>query len=210
MCASVFSRTSLRSKAPWLASIALAVAGCATLPETIALPDMPDWDARRAVLGDLDTWEFRGRIAVKAGDDGFNGRLTWAQDGRHYEATLGGPLGMGTVRVAGDARRAVHTDKDGNETVLEDVENDLYYRFGWTIPIESLRYWALGIPDPAVPAVTEFDAGGMLSRLEQRDWIVDITRYADGGGQPMPRILSARNAETRVRIVIDTWLFLDR
>jgi len=210
MFASASSKTRPKPRARWPVLTLLAVAGCATLPETIPLPDLGDWDARRAVLGGLESWEFRGRIAVKAGDDGFNGRLDWAQDGEAYAATVGGPLGIGTVRIEGDARRAVHTDKDGIETVLEDVENELYFRYGWTIPVASLRFWALGIPDPSAPAETEFDAAGMLSRLEQKGWTVRIARYAEGGGQPMPRILSAENARTRVRIVIDRWLFLDR
>ena len=69
---------------------------------------------------------------------------------------------------------------------------------------------ALGIPDPAVPAVTEIDDLGHLTRLEQSGWIVQISRYSEGGGQQMPRILSATNPETRVRMVIDRWLFFDR
>lgn len=188
----------------------LVVAGCASVPQSVPLPDMGDWETRTAVLGGLENWDFKGRIAVKAGDDGFNGRLAWMQAGDQYVATVGGPLGMGTVRIEGDARRAVHTDKDGVETVLEDVENDLYFRYGWTIPVASLRYWALGIPDPAIPATTEFDGQGMLSRLEQGGWTVDISRYAPAGGQPMPRILAAENGQTRVRIVIDRWLFPGR
>ena len=48
-------------------------------------------------------------------------------------------------------------------------------------------------------------------RLEQRGWIVEISRYkSKRGGQQMPRILSATNPETRVRMVIDRWLFFDR
>ena len=75
--------------------------------------------------------------------------------------------------------------------------------------MQSLRYWALGIPDPALPAQTEFDADGQLARLEQRNWTVLITRYRDGGGQLMPSRLTASNADTRVRVVIDKWLFFD-
>jgi outer membrane biogenesis lipoprotein LolB len=37
---------------------------------------------------------------------------------------------------------------------------------------------------------------------------VTIDEYRDGGGQPMPRRLSASNPESRVRLVIDRWKFL--
>jgi len=188
----------------------LLLAGCATLPESVPLPVIDSWETRNAVLGDLNDWQFRGRIAVKAGDEGFNGKFNWAQQGEAFNATVGGPLGMGTVRIEGDGETVVLTDKDGVETVLQDAELELRYRYGWTIPVGSLRYWALGIPDPAEPAVTEVDGGGRLVRLEQRDWVVEISRYREGGGQQMPRILSATNPDTRVRMVIDRWLFFDR
>jgi outer membrane lipoprotein LolB len=117
---------------------------------------------------------------------------------------------MGTVLIEGDGNVISLTDKDGVETVLQDPELELRRRYGWTIPIASLRYWALGIPDPGEPASTEFDEDGLLSRLEQRGWVVEISRYREGGGQQMPRILSATNPATRVRMVIDRWLFFDR
>ena len=191
-----------------LAAVALAIAGCATR-KGIELPDLSGWEDRREVLGSAEDWEFSGRIGVSANDDGFNGKLRWRQDGDTFTATVGGPLGIGTVRVAGDSDSVVLTDKDGEKTRLADVELDLHLRYGWTIPVASLRYWALGIPDPAVPAETQFDADGRLARLEQRAWLVTISHYRDGAGQPMPYRMSATNAETRVRIVIDSWRFYD-
>ena len=193
-----------------LIAVLMLAAGCAATRQAYDLPDISDWDARVAVLGDIREWQFKGRIAVKAGDEGFNGRLSWEQDEEAYRATVSGPLGMGTVRIAGDGRSVVLTDKDGVATEIDDVELELRYRYGWSIPVDSLRYWALGIPDPARPAVTEFDEEGALRRLEQGGWKVDISRYSEGGGQLMPRILSASNSDTRVRVVIDRWFFFDR
>jgi outer membrane lipoprotein LolB len=193
-----------------LASALLVLAGCASTPQSIDLPPMDSWEARNQVLGSIQDWEFKGRIAVKAGDEGFNGKFNWMQAGAAFNATVGGPLGMGTVRLEGDDRTVILTDKDGESTVLDDAEIELRWRYGWTIPVASLRYWALGIPDPAAPAVTELDDDGRLARLEQRGWIVEISRYQEGGGQQMPRILSATNPDTRVRMVIDRWIFLER
>ncbi len=198
----------MRASAPLVVLVLLA--GCATIPESVDLPPLSDWDERRAVLGEVRDWEFRGRIAVKAGDEGFNGKFNWAQRGDTFDATVGGPLGVGTVRIEGDGRSVVLTDKDGVETELEDAEVELRWRYGWTIPVASLRYWALGIPDPAAPAETRVDGEGRLEYLEQSGWTVEVSRYAEGGGQQMPRILTARNAESRVRMVIDRWLFFDR
>lgn len=191
-------------------AVLVLLAGCVTTPESIDLPDIDSWDTRTDVLGSIENWEFKGRIAVKAGDDGFNGKFNWAQQDSDFSATVGGPLGMGTVRIEGDGQLITLTDNDGVETVLHDPEVELRWRYGWTIPVTSLRYWALGIPDPATPSTTKLDEQGLLSRLEQSGWVVEISKYHEGGGQQMPRILTATNPDTRVRMVIDRWLFLDR
>jgi outer membrane lipoprotein LolB len=187
----------------------LLLASCTTTRDAIDLPAMGSWQDRTAVLGGISDWQFRGRIAVKAGDEGFNGKFNWTQDGDAFDASVGGPLGVGTVRIEGDGHSVVLIDSDGIRTHLDDVEQELRWRYGWTIPVESLRFWALGIPDPDGPGITELDDAGRLARLEQNDWIVQISRYQEAGGQAMPRILTATNRDTRVRMVIDRWLFFE-
>ena len=113
-----------------------ALAGCATR-QSLDLPELGEWEQRRYLLSQVDEWEFNGRIGVVAGEDGFNGSLRWSQDGDDFQATVSGPLGIGTVRLEGDDRRVQLTDNDGNVTVLEDAETDLYVRYGWTIPVRS-------------------------------------------------------------------------
>ncbi len=189
-----------------LAIALLLLSACAT-QKGVDLPDISQWENRQAILGRLDKWQFSGRIAVKTGDDGFNGKLRWFQDEDSFRATVSGPLGIGTVRIEGDGDSVEITDKDGTATVLQDVEMELYYRYGWTIPVESLRYWVLGIPDPRVPAASEFDDLNRVSRLEQRGWIVDVGAYREAGGQQMPARLVASSRETSVRLVIDKWVF---
>lgn len=187
----------------------LVLAGCATTRQSVDLPPLDSWETRTAVLGALDEWAFKGRIAVKAGDEGFNGSFNWAQAGDAFEASVGGPLGMGTVRMEGDGQAIALTDKDGVRTELADAEAELYRRYGWTIPVASLRYWALGIPDPDRPAETELNAAGQLASLAQGGWDVTITHYREGAGAELPFRLSAVNGDTRVRIVIDDWYFYD-
>ncbi|MDX1509409.1 MAG: hypothetical protein R3358_14070, partial [Woeseiaceae bacterium] len=72
------SRAPSKSLAALLA--ALLAAGCAT-QKSIDLPDLGEWETRQAVLAALDRWDFNGRVGVQAGDDGFNGKLRWRQDG---------------------------------------------------------------------------------------------------------------------------------
>lgn len=188
---------------------ALLLAGCAA-PKSALLPNIDNWDTRTHILGGLGEWEFGGRIAVKTATDGFNGKLRWAQHDDAFSATASGPLGAGAIRIEGDGRAVTLTDKDGVRSELENAELEFRHRYGWSIPIESLRYWALGIPDPSAPAETEVNENGQLARLLQRDWSVSFSRYDEGGGQLMPKVLTAENSDTRVRLVVDYWVFFEQ
>ncbi len=184
----------------------LAIAGCAT-QRGVDLPELSDWEARTRILAGMADWEFKGRIGVSAGNEGFNGKLRYSQNGNDFRLMVSGPLGIGSIRIEGDSRRVTVTDKDGKETVLQDPEFDFRAMYGWKIPVTSLRYWALGIPDPAVPADTEFNEDGQLASLKQGNWLIKIAQYRDGGGQAMPRRLSAVSGDNKVRLVIDNWTF---
>ena len=189
-----------------LIGVTLLLHACAA-PRGKPLPELGDWETRRQFLEATDRFEFRGRIGVSAGEEGFNGKLAWRQTGEKLDASVGGPLGMGTVVIAGTEQRLTLTDKDGQVTELFDVESDLKIRYGWTLPVTSLRYWALGIPDPATTSVLEFGDDGLPSVISQRGWTVRINEYREGGGQSMPRRISAVGAEARVRLVVDHWAF---
>jgi len=192
-----------------LATVALGLvllSSCA-VRRGLELPPLPDWDTRQQVLAAIPEWAFTGRIGVSAGTEGFNGKLRWNQVDNGFSATVSGPLGVGAIKINGDSRRVTVIDKDGQGIELTNPEEDLRSMYGWTIPVTSLRYWALGIPDPASPAVTKFGEDGQLVRLEQRNWRVSISQYRAAGGQLMPRRITAVNGDAKVRLVIDHWSF---
>ena len=182
------------------------LSGCATRGG-LNLPDIADWETRKAVLGQADEWEFTGRIGVSAGDEGFNGKLFWRQDGVVFRARISGPFGAGTVFINGDRQELTVTDQDGVATELIDAEAELRQMYGWTIPVTSLRYWALGIPDPGDPAQTSFGADGQLVQILQSHWQVDYGPYRDGAGQSMPRRLTAVSGDVKVILIVDDWVF---
>jgi outer membrane lipoprotein LolB len=182
------------------------ISGCVSI-RSVSLPELDDWETRKAVLGEADEWEFAGRIGVSAANEGFNGKLWWRQDGTVVRARISGPLGIGTVFINGNGAELTVTDNDGLETRLDDAETDLRNMYGWTIPVTSLRYWALGIPDPSIPFEATFEDPGHLLQLQQGSWQVDFREYSEGAGQLMPRRLTAVSGDVKVRLVIDQWTF---
>ena len=195
-------------KSPAIVSLLLTgfLSGCASTGGHL-LPAFDSWESRLQHLETTDEWEFSGRIGISAGDEGLNGKFWWRQDGVVFRARISGPIGVGTIFINGDRRELTLTEQDGTVTELEDAEIDLRARYGWTIPVTSLRFWALGIPDPSSPATVQFNEDGLAGEIGQRDWVVTIDRYRQGGGQPMPRRLTAVSGDFRVRLIIDEWTF---
>ncbi|MDZ7644756.1 MAG: lipoprotein insertase outer membrane protein LolB [Woeseiaceae bacterium] len=179
--------------------------GRVTLPDA-GLPDLGSWPERRQALTAMADWGFSGRVAVSGRDDGFNGNLHWQQRRDYFDVRVSGPLGAGTVRISGDSDGMTVVDGDGQVRRLDDAERDLERLYGWRIPVASLRYWALGVPDPDLPATTEV-ADDRLRALRQAGWNVRFGEYRDTGGQAMPRRLTAERDDARVRLVIDRWTF---
>ena len=54
--------------------VVLLLSGCASR-QTVQLPDIESWESRTELLSNLRNWEVSGRIAVNAGEKGFNGKL---------------------------------------------------------------------------------------------------------------------------------------
>ena len=78
-------------------------------------------------------------------------------------------------------------------------------RLGFALPVANLRYWLLGIPDPASPSSIRFNSQDRVSHLEQAGWTVDFLRYRVHAGDWLPALLVLRSEGVRVRIVVDQW-----
>ena len=185
----------------------LALVSSCAVQRGVELPPLTDWQTRQEVLATIPEWAFTGRIGVSAGTEGFNGKLRWNQVNDGFSATVSGPLGVGALKINGAGGHVTIVENDGEVVELSNAEDDLRRMYGWTIPVTSLRYWALGIPDPARAAVTEFGEDGQLIGLEQGNWHVNISQYREGGGQLMPRRITAVSGDAKLRLVIDHWTF---
>ncbi len=183
--------------------LVLALAGCRTVP---ALHPARNWEQVRPDLQALQHFELRGRVAVHAGQEGFNAGLRWVQDGAQAQLALQGPLGVGSVQVNSDGHALeVHTSR-GERLDDAAARADLLARLGFEPPLASLRYWLLGVPDPAEPASESLDPGTQrLAHLEQGAWRIDYGEYMQAGGRELPARVTLQCPGVRVRLVVDQW-----
>jgi outer membrane lipoprotein LolB len=208
-------RTSVAARARLLpllscAALVLELAGCQTVPQPAAPALAPEqvmagWPARRAQLQARAQFTAQGRIGVVAGSDGFNGKLRWNQDGTRSTLSLDGPLGVGGVRIVNDGGTLTLTDPSGEALDSQAAHDELVRRMGFEPPLNSMRYWIQGVPDPAAPSTEMPGAQGYLGSLVQADWTVTFGAYMQTPGGALPQKLTVARGTVRVKLILDNW-----
>jgi len=195
--------TALRSGLAACAAAVLAAA-CVSVPRHEAAP-MP-WPERRAALQADDTFALNGRVALSAPGAGVNASLRWQQEGDVSRLSLDGPLGVGGAEVELHGDRLDLRTSRGEHLTGDAARAELERRIGFPLPLQALRYWVRGVPQPGVAADEVLDeAHQRLKRLVQDGWEIDYAAWLESAAGSLPRRLAVRRDDTRVRLVVDHW-----
>lgn len=187
----------------------LALAGCVTSRRLRPPPaGQSPWDARRIELVQARTWEMDGRAAVAFRDQGWQASITWQQQDKNSQVNLAGPLGIGavTLKLGPDGLTIVGGPKSGAKGAAALAE--LQDRLGFELPLEHLRYWVLGVADPAMDAHSTPNEQDRLQQLIQDGWTVDYDRYVTVAADVLPGKLVLSRDTVRVRMSVDHWNLL--
>lgn len=175
---------------------------------TVRAPPAPaaqTWDVRRPQLQAREHFDLKGRVAVAAGNEGFNARLLWRQTGTRSNVALDSPLGAGGVQITADGPSLSVVTSKGDHLDNEAARSELASRLGFDPPIASLRFWVLGVPDPATPAQETLDNQQRLASLQQDGWQVVYDGYVSVGGEWLPSRVTLQREGVRVRLIVDGW-----
>jgi outer membrane lipoprotein LolB len=188
----------------------LLVVSCASVPDGPSLPHADTdtaWSARRAALEGMRAWDFSGRISVSGPEGSWNARIRWTQRGDAYDIDFMSLFGQRVARMESSGG-AVALQLPNEEPLRAATAGELLAAsFGWSAPVDALRYWVLGTPQPRHEATTWLDGRGRLSRLEQEGWRIEYPQYIGVGGAAgdLPRKLTLEGASLSIRLVIDDW-----
>lgn len=192
-----------RRRLPVLLVACLGLAtGCVTAPPG---DDAGQWRRHRAELLTLDRWSADGRVALRTADRGWSGNLSWSQEASDMDVRFRGPLGAGAFRLAGNSRGLRLHTADGEVLYFAEPQRELADEIGWYVPLDSMRYWVLGVADPEAPARETLDEQGRLAGLDQLGWQVSYESYRSDGVRMLPRKLVIESADVRIRFIVDRW-----
>ena len=189
------------------AALACCLAACASLQghAPVGAPDAAAWQAHRDALLKIPGWELTGRVGIVTAKDGGSGSLDWKQDGDDLTFDFRGPLGAGAIHIQGDADALVVQTSRGDSFITDDPERDIEQRLKVPLPVLSMRYWMLGVPDPHAHFDQVLDADGELTSFSQRGWQVQYQEYAAVQGVSLPVKLSLTRGDVRIKVAISDW-----
>ncbi len=182
----------------------MALTGCALKPAQ--MPPPVSWAKRQAQLASVNQFTLRGRISTNAASaPGAN--LFWRQMGEAFDAQLSGPFGAGALAIAGTPQDVEL--RSGEETLrTSEPEAWLHQRLGWSLPIQGLRYWMVGMPAPGEYQNIVWDERDRIAVLVQSGWTLNFEQYSLVKSWELPRLLVLTRGELRVKLLVDEWLDL--
>jgi outer membrane lipoprotein LolB len=146
-------------------------------------------------------FDLQGRVAVRYGDDGASGRISWRHAPESDELLLTSSLGQGVARL-----RRSGSDFElfarGKEYHATDAESLTERVLGWRLPLGGLADWVQGRPTPdGAPAQVQRDADDRIAVLLQDDWKIEYQAYEGGR---LSRLRLTRPG-LEIRLIVDQW-----
>lgn len=146
-----------------------------------------------------------GRIAVSNESDSWHATLQWIEHPEHYTINIIAPMGQGGARIQGNGKEVILRSDEGKVSHAKTAEELLIRHTGWRVPLEGMRFWARGLPEPDQPNTQKLDSSGHLAELTQSDWLIEFMRYRRVNNHVLPGKVFMNTADLKVKIVIDKW-----
>ena len=187
----------LKARVFGLYLVILMVSGCTT---EIVAPETLYSKITRESLYNLEQWSFEGRLGLTGIKDSWQANINWQHRSSNEEIRLSGPLGQGAtiIKLTG---KLVTIDR-GNDKIQTSLEPEAFIsqQLGMFVPIRSLRYWVIGVPEPGSPYV---EAG---LGFRQAGWLIEYKQMQRVNAQNMPRRITVTNEKVKLKIMIDQWI----
>lgn len=146
-------------------------------------------------------WTLEGRIAAKIGAEGWSANLRWEHGEDQERLRIYGPFNQGAVAIVVRPDAVDITESNGSVTHLSDPDSWLKARLGFVVPLRSLRYWVLGLPDPNSPYMAQPAGSGFT----QQQWMLAVEQFETVNDWVLPKKMSLRADAVTLRLIVDEW-----
>jgi len=174
----------------------LLLASCASVPGKV--DEVFKMDGR-VYLQAVRYWGLSGRVSVINKRNAASATLQWQHRDKKDHIKLSGLFGLGRTEI-NLAENLVEIKSAGKQNAYSgNVDDVVASELGIAIPISSLKYWVLGVPDPMM--TYQKIAEGFV----QQDWRVSYLQMQNDEGYTMPRKIRVEQGEARLKLIINQW-----
>lgn len=184
--------------------VGLLVGGCLIflLSACSVVPVEPETHYSRVAMlrfYELEHWSFEGRLALTGKNDSWSANISWEHSPEEEKIRLSGPLGQGAV-VISLTGNVVTIDRGGDDVQSStQPEEFINQQLGMFVPVRSLRYWVVGLPEPS-RSYKDTDVG-----FDQAGWLSEYKQMQLVGDGAMPHKMMVMNKQVKLKLIIDHW-----
>jgi len=187
-----------------LALLVLFISGCTSAPKPPPVADTEAaWQQHQRQLSAIQSWQLQGKLALRSEQQSGSAQLWWRQNRQRFDLRVTPPFGIGKLRIRGDDSEVILYPASGRPLRAANAEALLQRSVGWSLPLQSLRYWVLGLPAEAEQI--ELDNQGRLHSLAYQGWQVEFVDYQRAADVMLPSELFLRYQELQLRLAIHDW-----
>ncbi len=172
------------------------------LTACVSDPHIPDGmyaTTTRSHLYDLKAWSLEGRLAISAPKDSWSANIAWEHRPDHELIKLSGPLGQGAVLIEMTGNTVKIDRGKGNVQTSSQPEQFINQQLGMFVPLKSLRFWAVGLPETG--RAYQATADGFV----QDGWLVAYKGMQKTGAESLPHKLAVSDSRVKLKLIIDQW-----
>ena len=198
----------------WLvATTLLLLSACSSLPETVVTEKSEqDWIKRQQQLDAIDSWDIRGRAVILVDDEIHHVGIGWQREQERFAMVVEAPFGQGVISIesnqpADDGAAYKLSLPDGQVDYGQSAESLLTGLLGWSLPVDGLKSWIKGLPQPQTEYRYTLYGEGRLKTLQQDGWAINYLEFfkvADQA-QGLPRIIYMKHQALAIKLVIERW-----
>ncbi|MDD5035240.1 MAG: lipoprotein insertase outer membrane protein LolB [Methylococcaceae bacterium] len=180
--------------------IASLLPGCASQLEGGAPP------VTQERLYRLSDWKLEGRLAVQSPGEAWSANLHW-EHGRGQERLLiSGPFSQGAVSIILQDDLIYINEGNGVVSSSRDADALLQAKLGFSVPLHSLRYWVLGLPEPNADFVAQREPSEGKKGFSQSGWALAYERFIRVHDWVLPGKITALGGGLKLKLIADEWL----
>jgi outer membrane lipoprotein LolB len=187
-------------------SVAALLSGCVSLHVGKVEQDFSKQSValRQKDLQAISNFNIVGALSITNPQKTYLVNYQWQQNGVNYKIKLASSLNAVSYELYGAPHKVILRQARQQDVIANNVGALMQRELGYVLPLQGMRYWILGLPDPSQYSATR-DSFGHLQTLQQNGWQINYLLYQSYNKMDLPRLLKISGHNLKIKFVIKQW-----